>query len=548
MADHKPNQPQASMPVLPPGRSLSVSFSEPQDREWLHKAAQLGETQSMNFWIGLLGGLAVAVLFGWVVGAGKIEAFILMAVWFLAAFVIVFIHDYWWAPLILITALSFKTYALGFAMTGLEIGMVILALTVPVKLAIRTLTPAKPKLEPGLIFWMLLLYTSLHFVVIYHYSKMEGIGQLKNMIKAYYQALVPLAVYWLLIKYCHTRTVKPVMQALIGIYFVVVLVAIPIILLGIQVPPFTQLRIQVDWADAMSAFGAQRQNAPLLFIISIAFWPALRTLLPRLFLSMCMVVALAGTVVSAGRAATGGCLAALGILCLIRKKFVLLSLAAASVVALSAVITANPEVLHALPDQVHRALVILNFSEQTTSIQDTTDLSDQWHEDLRKDSIPYWFQDLKSFFLGHGFKSWDESYTMRQDYGADYFRAKTMAIQMGRTENSFSAITNIFGLIGLLLYVGLLVHMAKELWWGHKLAPPFSYERANCEFSLTYLLLTLVFFPFFGGVPNINLIFFQLGILAVRPYLAEAKEKSRRAKERRPQPREHTPGSLPSRA
>jgi hypothetical protein len=520
MIERKSN-PLASGTSMLPVRGANAAFSQAEDREWLRKAARLGEVQSMNFWIGLLGGLAVAVLFGWVIGSGKLETFILMTVWILAVFVIVFVRDYWWAPLILVTALSFQTLALGFKMTGLEIGIVILALTVPVKMAVRTLTPAQPRLHIGLIFWVLLAYVAIHFVVIYYYSQMEGVGQLRNIVKAYYRALSPLVVYWLLARYCHTRTVKPVMQMLMGVYFFVVLAAIPVILFGIQLPELTQLRIQVDWADAGSAIGSQRANAPLLFIISIAFWPALRGVVSRLFLSLSMVVALVGTLFGSGRTTTGYCIVGLGILCIMRKKFTLLAVATALVVAASIVISTNPDVLHNLPDQVHRALVILNFSEQETSIQEATGLSDKWHEDLRKESIPYWCQNLNSFFFGHGFKSWDESFAVRQDFGADFELAKRTAIQMGMTENSFSSITNIFGLVGLLLYLLLFIHIALQLWRGRQLAPPQSYERAICEFSLTYLFLTVIFFAYGGGMPGLNIIFFQLGILAARPYLAE---------------------------
>jgi hypothetical protein len=86
----------------------------------------------------------------------------------------------------------------------------------------------------------------------------------------------------------------------------------------------------------------------------------------------------------------------------------------------------------------------------------------------------------------------------------------------------FSAITNIFGAVGLFLYGGFLIQLAMRLWKGAKISPDGSTAKALCEFSFVNLVTALGFCAFEGGTPHINLIYWMLGVLAARPYLAVA--------------------------
>lgn len=510
-------------------------------QNWQRHAAQLEEANSLNYWAAICCGIVLAVLYGYMVGGGLVEPLILTTVGLTAGLVIIFVRDYWWAPLLLVTALTFQVLALGFSMTGLEIGIVILALTLPVKLALRTLTLAQPRLRPGFIFLLLLFYVVLHAVIIYYYSQIDGAPQMKNIVKAYYKALSPLLVFWLLSRYCHTRTVKPVMMMLLIIYFCIVSVAIPVILLGIQIPALSTLRIHVDWADVESAVGSQRTNGPLLLWGAMALRPAARGPFVRWFLTLSIILAILGTGVGAGRTAMGMSIIGVLVLFVIQKNFSQLLIGIVSVVLLSLTISSFPEILDRLPYTIHRSLIPLNFSERVTSVGETVTSSDQWHHELRKESIPYWTQDLTSFLFGHGFKSWDDSFNFRGDYGADYELAKKVAIQMGGTENAFSAITNIFGLTGLILYLLFFATLARQLWRGRQLAPPRSYARGICEFSLVSLITSLIFLAYNGGVPGVAILFFQLGVLAARPYLA-AGQPARRDSETGLHPETDSPG------
>jgi hypothetical protein len=188
---------------------------------------------------------------------------------------------------------------------------------------------------------------------------------------------------------------------------------------------------------------------------------------------------------------------------------------------ISAIITTAPNILFSFPPLIQRSLAPLNFSDTQTEIQQGLVGSNDAHRELRDRSLAYWNEDTGSFWIGHGYKSWDPTLPKDADLnGVDFEHLEDLAIQMGLTENMFSSITNIFGLAGLLLYGCFLIRLAWLLYKACRICPPRSYARALCEFSLINLVAALVSCPFQGAVPGINLIYWQLGILAARPYLA----------------------------
>jgi hypothetical protein len=87
----------------------------------------------------------------------------------------------------------------------------------------------------------------------------------------------------------------------------------------------------------------------------------------------------------------------------------------------------------------------------------------------------------------------------------------------------FSSITNIFGVVGLTLYLAFLGHLAWILLKAHNRAPLGSMSRALCEFSLVNLAAALLFMFVLGSVPGLTLFYWTLGILGARPYLVAQK-------------------------
>jgi hypothetical protein len=461
-----------------------------------------------------------AIYLGTLIGGSEMDELLMIGIALGMLSVLGFVGDYWWAPLLLISALTFRTNFLGFMMTGVDIGIVVLAVLLPLKIAIRRLRLAQPAIPLGRVFWALTAYLIVHAVVIILYSKFDGVP-LKNIIKAYYAVISPLVFYVLLIRYCRPSTVKPVAKWMFGMYAFVVAVSIPVILTGVRIPLIGSRHFMFDWTAADDAALAVRGYSPLLLAAAVAFWPASRSFLMKCLLLLGSVIAVLAALISAGRVTTIMCLAELVMFCFLRRKPWLMMPAVAVLAILSFAISANPNALYALPDSAHRALTPFNFSEHRTDIQNGAEVSNRWHEELRSESIPYWTSDLNSFFFGHGFKAWDESLDI-PEFTRYYDDAKRLAIQMGRTENAFNSITNVFGLVGLLLYGWLGFHLIVELRRARKVVPPSSFARALCDFSLVSVITFILFAPIAGGPPGINIIYWLLGILAARPMLAAA--------------------------
>ena len=481
---------------------------------------RISEPWYLNKVVSVAGAFIMAMILGSLAATGDIETIILIAVWVIAVLIIIFVRDYWWSPALIITALSLSTYVVGFKLTGLEVGMVILALTFPVKLAMKTLWPAKPKMDPGPIYWALIGYVALHAIVIFFYSKIDGAAQIKNIVKAYYGALAPLVLYGMLIRYCDPKTVFRTGVILFGIWILTSISAIFVILRGIEINELTALKINVGFVDVDSATGFLRITGPYIFISAIAFWPAARNR-QRLLLLFAGILGIVGTMLSTGRVAFFSCVIGGFFFAVVRKRL-WLALPVIVLAALAAgICTLDPEFLYSLPDGIQRTLTPFNFSEQRTVVQETAHESDRWHQELRADSIPYWTQDTTSFYFGHGFKSWDDSVftSTAGTLNVDFDALKQFAMEMGRTENMFSSVTNIFGLVGLVLYGGFLGQLAWLSWKGRRLSPERSVERAVCEFSFVILVTSIVLAWTVGGVPDIIMIYWALGVLAARPYL-----------------------------
>ena len=403
-------------------------------------------------------------------------------------------------------------------MTGLEVGVVILFLTFPVKMAMKTLRPVVPALSLGLLYWLLLAFVALHCVIIIFYSKIEGV-QLKNIVKAYYQTITPLVFYGLLLRYCEPRTVKPTAMAIFFTTLGVSVVSMPIIFLNLPFDVLTSLKISVDWTNSSGAAGLFRSTGLLMITGALAWWPAGRTISAKLILAGTILLAAIGTLLSGGRASLVQCLVAAFLFSVLRKKIWIAALFALFVGCVSLFISANPRVLYVFPDAIHRTLLPLDLSSEGTEIKDVNEGSDRWHHDLLVRSLDYWLADGTSILVGHGFKSWDDSNNTDPDYWANPEVAIVTAIEMGNTENAFSAITNIFGSVGLVLYMLFLFHLAWRLWTAMRASPFGSPARALCEFSLVYLVLYFLFIPWLGSAPRFNLIYWSLGLLAARQFL-----------------------------
>ena len=496
---------------------------------------RISEPWALNKTFAIAFTFAIAMLFGSWIGSGQIENLLLVAVWLTAVLIIVFVRDYWWSPPLIITAAGIGTTAFGVPLSGVELGLIVLCIAFPVKIAMKTLRKAEPEMRPGLFYWLLIGFVAVHCVVILFYSKIGGIP-LKNIVKSYYQVLVPLILYGLLIRYCHVRTIHPTVRALFFINLFVFPVSAIVALKGWSFDPFEDYRIGISWLDADSALNSLKMFAPFVFIGSLAYWPAVRPGRARVLLAGMALFSLAGLAAAGGRLPLFCCILAGVFFAVARGKIWIAVPFVICAALVSAIITSRPDVFDSLPPLMQRSLSPLNFSISGDDSEDATTGSNEWHKALRDQSLEYWFYDTNSFWLGHGFKSWDPTIPKDADMGEiDIQHRVELAIEMGLTENMFSSITNIFGVAGLVLYSLFLGQMTFLLFKGCRLAPVGTEARALCEFSLVNILSAIVLAPFMGIAPGMEMIYWTLGILAARPYLAQLKAVKPAAEEPAPE-------------
>lgn len=514
MDPHHPATPQRAAPLTSHARLERIS-----------------EPWSLNRSVAIIVTLVSAMVLGSWAASGEIENIILFAVVAAAVLIIVFVQDYWWTPPLVISALGLGSTALGFPAGGIEFGLIILVLTFPTKMAMKTLRKAEPEIDTGLFYKGLVTFVAVHAVVILFYNKVEGTLIIKNIVKAYYIALTPLVFYGLLMRYCNPRTIRPTVIVLFFVILFAISASCFTLMTGISFDPFSDLRITVTWLDPSGAMTILRSTGPILFIGSLAFLSCVRSGAPRFFLAVGLIVSAVGTLMGGGRIPMAVCAGAGIFFAAIRGKLWLALPFVFAIVLLAAVTTAVPDLLYSLPVNVQRALAPLNFSEQKTEVQGALQGSDDWHRELRTRSLDYWTMDTNSFWLGHGYKPWDPSIVSTADNSTfvDQEALADIAVQMGITENMFSSITNIFGAVGLILYSGFLLNLAWTLFKACRVCPPGTDARALCEFSLVNLLAALVFAAVAGGALSFVLLYWTLGLLAARPYLGVKKPVPARA-------------------
>jgi hypothetical protein len=486
--------------------------------------------------VGLIVGLGVAVLYGLLIGGTELQTVVFLSAGFVFVFMLVAAGDYWWALLVILAALGISTGQFGFNLTGFEIGFVAVIVAYLIRSALRAMREVRPAVGLGVPFWALFLYLVVHTALVVTYHRYQGTPGLKNIVRGYYSALAPLAFFYLLAHFCHPRTVKPVVAFFVGAITFTTSVALPVFLFEAAPGFLREAPFSFAWLDSEGS-GATLRGGPILATFAVALWPFAHGLVRKAALAALLGLSLLAATASSGRLAFAGVLLAVLLFLVLNRKWMALGGAGAVLGLVMLVVTTSPGVLDPLPKSMQRAVAPLNVAERSNA---ENNLSDKWHHELRTDSFKYWTESFATFYFGHGYGAWDESLNGDAQWNRDFEYAKKMAVQMGKTENAFSAITNIFGLIGLLLYLWFLWNVGKQLFKARKLAPVGSFARAMCEVSLVYLEMFLLLSLLQGGVPGWEVFYFQLGLLAARPLLAakeEEKEKDLEGSRKREAPR-----------
>jgi len=242
---------------MPPEDEILESKSTTTGLTNRARIERISEPWALNRTFAIAFTFALAMLFGSWIGSGQFQNLALVVVWLAATLIIVFVRDYWWSPPLVITAAGIGTSMAGVPLSGVELGLIVLCIAFPMKIAMKTLRKAEPEMSLGVWYWALLSFVAVHAVAILFFTHIQGLP-LKNVIKSYYEALSPLILFGLLIRYCHVRTIHPTVLALFFINLFVIPVSLIVGLKGLSFDPFADYSVSVNWLDAESALSAFR--------------------------------------------------------------------------------------------------------------------------------------------------------------------------------------------------------------------------------------------------------------------------------------------------
>ena len=429
----------------------------------------------------------------------------------------------WWILVPCMSVLGFSTLAPGFTLTGVDAAALLGFAIIAFRRAIGDLKPVQPSLRLNGVLFALLVYVFVHSVIAILYQYYAGETQLKNVIKAYCQIAAPLLLLWFLALYAKPPSAKAAVWGVLLISIPTFIVGCALVYLETEVPLLSHPLLSFDWAGA-GALGYIRWSSAALLLFGLCLSTATRSVFLKTACLSVALLALIGAFLGGGRVAFAS--GVLGIACWmgLRRHLLLLALTGAAALLMLITVNADPRLLDDLPKTVQRSITPFILSGQRTSEQSGTELSDKWHGDLRAESWAYWMESPFSIAVGHGYKGWNDSIDIKTfTEGPLYESAKKTAIQMGRTERTFSSILVILGCAGVILYYGFMLLLVFRLWELRRLSPNGSFSKAMCEFSLCVLCVSLVTAFHAGGVPSYGMIYWFLGLLAARDFAPDTQ-------------------------
>jgi len=461
-------------------------------------------------------GLIIAIFAGTWVAEGSWFSLGSVLIICLGTMLVLGLRDKWWAVIPWMSALSFSTYAPGFQITGVDIAAMLSVGIIILRYATHNAPPVTPSLRINWGFYCLLVYVFLHSIIIIIINRYEGETQLKNIVKAYYQAGVPLFVLFLLFTQAASKSIRPVVIGLLCIYPITFCISIVVIFLQVDIPILSYPNSYFEWASK-DGVGYIRWSSLIFLPLALCMSACNRSNLFRVVYYGFALIALLGALVGGGRVALACCLFIICLWVLLQKNFFLIGIGGAALVISLVTINVDPTLLNALPKTIQRALTPFVISQFQTNEQQATALSDQWHTELRSESWAYWRETTPSTLAGHGFQGWNDAIDIKTFTGGVFYEeAKKMAIQMGRTERTFNSILVIFGAFGILLYYGLILFLLMRTTRLRALTQKHSFQRCMCEFSMISLLVVLVTSFHAGSIPGYNMVFWLFGILSCR--------------------------------
>jgi len=446
------------------------------------------------------------------------------------------LREYWWTLPYLAMVSGLSSSALGFNFTLTDV-MTACAMTCLIAMTtLGSLHRRESVSQLGVFFFFTLAYVALHAVFFGLNNYFYGNTQFKNIAKAYYGTLFPLILILLIDRFALNKKIEGIVRAQVLIAMLFSLVALVVSFGQFTIDPLANPLIQFSWASYEYSGSYVRWTILPIAMLSLSMIASERNSVARALFKVASFVFISASFFGGGRGTAVMMVLFITTLFIIRKKWKELILGGWLLVVVGGVgmiVGHNLDFerkLHDMPDflkPVQRALSIFLPSDQLDDSVLLVEGSNKWHEDLQKSAWEYANDDWQSTILGHGFKGWDDSISLDMyTYGAAYQSAVAIAIRMGASETLFYSVLPIFGWLGVILYYGFMIDLARRIHAAIPRCPRNTRARSLCDFSVSYIIVIMIVSPSSGSMPSYNMVFWMIGLVAAEPYLIKAKQRN----------------------
>lgn len=425
-------------------------------------------------------------------------------------------RNVWWLPVPIAISIGGLIWV-GFRIYTHELAVLMAASALFPALAINYRAVERYRGSMPWYVYALPIYITAHLAVsliLDRYIERTGYG---NIVRTYMRALWPL---FFLLGIFHYGKMKYLRQMLLLVYFGLFF-RVAVGIYSYYFPGFIFFR-GFNAFFLLSEFGAAelRQTAIQLLILALGLSAASRRFMPTVFHMAIALLSVWLLLMGSGRIT----IAMMGIIpifwLLIQRRFGLLLLLVAGMIAIVVFLNADPNVLYLLPKGPRRALSILIFGE-VLDIQAELAGSNLWHQVLFHLGKERWLTSGFTFFFGNRVHPLDPTMSA---ISWDFYQSAKIAASITRYESALWTILATTGLLGGLLYVGTFFSLLRgpvKLLFRNQFA---NLTHVVYFIAATHCLLYALFLPISGTFPGVQLMWAAIAFSLYR------EEKTRQEK------------------
>jgi hypothetical protein len=490
--------------------------------------------ERLYLWLAIAVAMAGCVLAGAIIGQNAIVAVIVLVGIVGALLWIFFARDRWWVLLPMAGAMGGYFY-FGHKVFTNEVALLSCLAPLAIGIAMRDprIVQKRPRHLP-LAMYLLSAYLAIHWVGSNIYNWTKGNPAYGNVARVYLTATGVVVFILLFRRYGSTKYVP------LALFFTYIAALFRVFagLITYFTNGFAYLPVinYVLPGSTHSRGDDLRSSGLILLSVALCYFLFKKGVIQRslhLLIIACSCVALA---LGGGRAniVLGG--AMLLFAALLYRKTVPLAAALAAASALVIALNANPRFLNPLPTRAQRAFSILLLDQNEALRYGKTTGSDLWHEDLRALAYQRWTQSWNTVLFGTGIRPAEVAVVGYERAQVTEDEVMDTASRTGAYESGWWTVLAVTGIVGLVLYLGILVFLLRSLF-------PALIKNKVCDHAHAFAFIAvfgmvnwLVLGWGNGTFPSTEIMFGFLGVFALAEQqrhqkreimVAEAKSLSR---------------------